>query len=94
MATVTIQIPNTQMVWFEQMLRSMGWDYRNENVPLTGRLKGHVFEADTDETHDLSIDVGVREGWSEAARKAHKQGADQLIAADIFEDDKVEDWQW
>ena len=36
----------------------------------------------------------ARKGWSAAARKAHKQGDDQLIAADIFEDDKVEDWQW
>ena len=36
----------------------------------------------------------VRKGWSVAARKAHKQGDDQLVAADIFEDDKVEDWQW
>lgn len=36
----------------------------------------------------------VREGWSAAARKAHKEGADQMVAADIFEDDKVEDWQW
>ena len=36
----------------------------------------------------------VRKGWSAAARKAHKQGDDQLVAADIFEDDKVEDWQW
>ena len=38
--------------------------------------------------------VSVRKGWSAAARKAHKQGDDQLIASDIFEDDKVEDWQW
>lgn len=36
----------------------------------------------------------VRKGWSAAARKAHKMGDDQLMAADIFEDDKVEDWQW
>ena len=36
----------------------------------------------------------VRKGWSAAVRKAHKQGDDQLVAADIFEDDKVEDWQW
>lgn len=35
-----------------------------------------------------------RKGWATAARKAHTQGDDQLVAADIFEDDKVEDWQW
>jgi len=35
-----------------------------------------------------------RKGWATAARKAHKQGDDQMIAADVFEDDKMEDWQW
>ena len=29
----------------------------------------------------------VRKGWSAAARKAHEQGNDQLVAADILEDD-------
>lgn len=38
--------------------------------------------------------TAVRKGWSAAARKAHKQGDDKLVSADIFEDDKVEDWQW
>ena len=38
--------------------------------------------------------TSVRKGWAAAARKAHKQGDDQLITPDIFEDDKVEDWQW
>ncbi len=38
--------------------------------------------------------TSVRNGWSAAARKAHKQGDDQFVTADIFEDDKVEDWQW
>ena len=36
----------------------------------------------------------VREGWAAAACKAHKQDDDQLLAADIFEDDKVEEWKW
>ncbi len=38
--------------------------------------------------------TSVRKGWSAAARKAHKQGDDQFVTADIFEDDKVEDWKW
>ena len=45
-------------------------------------------------TEVLVTKPAVRKGWSAAARKAHKQGDDQLVAADIFEDDKVEDWQW
>ena len=30
MTTVTIQIPNNQMGWFEQMIQSMGWKFRKE----------------------------------------------------------------
>lgn len=33
-----------------------------------------------------------RKGWAAAAKRAHEQGADQLIAADVFEDDKVEEY--
>jgi hypothetical protein len=37
--------------------------------------------------------TATRKGWSVAARKAHKLGDDKLLTSDIFEDDKVEDWQ-
>lgn len=30
MTTVTIQIPNNQMGWFEQMIQTMGWKFRKE----------------------------------------------------------------
>ena len=30
MATVTVQIPNAQVSWFEQMVRSLGWTFRRE----------------------------------------------------------------
>lgn len=30
MTTVTVQIPNSQMGWFEQMIQSMGWKFRKE----------------------------------------------------------------
>lgn len=36
----------------------------------------------------------VRQGWSAAACEAHKAGNDRLLDADVFEDDKVEDWSW
>ena len=38
--------------------------------------------------------VAPRKGWATAARQAHKQGNDQMETADIFEDDKIEDWKW
>lgn len=36
----------------------------------------------------------ARKGWSAAARKAHENGDDQLTSADVFLDDKVEDFSW
>ncbi|MBR6446239.1 MAG: hypothetical protein IKS94_07445 [Prevotella sp.] len=36
----------------------------------------------------------TRKGWASAARQAHKRGNDQLMTADVFEDDQIEDWQW
>jgi len=32
MATLTVQIPNAQIGWFEQMIRTMGWTFRRENT--------------------------------------------------------------
>ena len=35
-----------------------------------------------------------RKGWTKAAKQAHADGQDQLVAEDIFADDKMEDWKW
>lgn len=32
MTTMTVQIPNSQMGWFEQMIKSMGWRFRKEET--------------------------------------------------------------
>ena len=49
MATVTLQIPNSQIGWFEQMVRSMGWTYSSGNVPAADSISKRVFEAEVDE---------------------------------------------
>ena len=36
----------------------------------------------------------IRTGWADAAERAHADGEDKLMAADVFEDEKMEDWQW
>ena len=33
MATMTLQIPLSQIGWFEQMVRTMGWSFRREDAP-------------------------------------------------------------
>ena len=36
----------------------------------------------------------LRTGWADAAKQAHADGEDKLMAADVFEEEKMEDWQW
>ena len=49
MTTMTVQIPTGQVGWFEQMLRSMGWAFRKEEMPSRVSEKPRVFEAEVDE---------------------------------------------
>ncbi len=50
MTTMTVQIPTSQVGWFEEMLRSMGWVFRKEETPVAdGQEKPRVFEAEVDE---------------------------------------------
>ena len=35
-----------------------------------------------------------RQGWAEAAKRAHENGDDELLIPDVFEDEKFEDWTW
>jgi antitoxin MazE len=41
-----------------------------------------------------SRNVSARRGWAAAAKKAHKDGQDALIADDVFDDETMEDWKW
>ena len=41
-----------------------------------------------------SRSVSARRGWAAAAKKAHKDGQDALIADDVFDDETMEDWKW
>lgn len=45
---------------------------------------------------EKTAEAGVtpREGWAAAAQQAHADGADKLIAADVFADENVEEWKW
>jgi antitoxin MazE len=36
----------------------------------------------------------TRNGWAAAAKQAHADGEDRLMAADVFEDETMEDWKW
>ena len=38
--------------------------------------------------------IAPRDGWAAAAQQAHQDGEDKLMAADVFEDETMEDWKW
>lgn len=35
-----------------------------------------------------------REGWEQSAKEAHKEGEDQSLIPDVFDDEEIEDWTW
>ena len=35
MSTYTLQIPTSQAGWFEQMIRTMGWEFSRSDAPKT-----------------------------------------------------------
>ena len=39
-------------------------------------------------------EAGTRSGWAAAAQQAHLDGEDKLLAADVFEDEAMEEWKW
>ena len=45
MTTMTVQIPNAQVGWFEQMIKSMGWRFKKEESSAeTNSLDSEVDE--------------------------------------------------
>lgn len=49
MTTMTVQIPNSQVSWFEQMIRAMGWVFKKEENTAVINDKPNDFEAEVDE---------------------------------------------
>jgi hypothetical protein len=49
MATMTLQVPNSQLGWFEQMVRTMGWSFSKEETPKASSIGQRIFEAEVDE---------------------------------------------
>jgi len=49
MTTMTVQIPNSQVSWFEQMIRAMGWVFKKEESPAVDTDDSRAFEAEVDE---------------------------------------------
>ena len=43
--------------------------------------------------NEVKASVPARAGWAAAAKQAHADGEDKLIAADVFEDETMEDWE-
>ena len=44
--------------------------------------------------NNIVIKAQPRQGWAEAAKRAHENGDDELLIPDVFEDEKFEDWTY
>ena len=44
--------------------------------------------------NEVKVNAPTRAGWAAAAKRAHAEGQDRLMAADVFEDETMEDWEW
>lgn len=62
----------------------------------TERQKAYVKESLTRALQEVKArqTVAPRAGWAAAAKQAHADGEDKLMAADLFDDEPMEDWQW
>lgn len=62
MATLTLQVPNAQVGWLEQMALAMRWTFRREDTPVVEKVDG-----------DKVITPAMRRHINKA-RKESKQG--------------------
>ena len=46
---MTLQVPNSQLGWFEQMVRTMGWSFSKDETPKVSSIGQRIFEAEVDE---------------------------------------------
>lgn len=47
------------------------------------------------EGENIVLNTQIRNGWEEAAMKAHENGDDKLLVPDLFEDEKIDgEWVW
>lgn len=61
----------------------ISYNIMEANIIQIGNSKGVIF-----------LETGIRQGWAEAARRAHEAGDDTLLLPDVFEDETLEDWIW
>ena len=79
------------------------------NIIQIGNSKGVILPSDWLKRLGLSLKSAVsislensqivikpqsRQGWAEAAQRAHEAGDDALLVPDVFEDEPLEDWTW
>lgn len=82
MQTNIIQIGNSKgLILPAEIMRQMGL-----------KLKSLVNVSVVNDS--IVISHQPREGWEAAAKIAHDNGDDLLSDNDVFEDDKIEEWEW
>lgn len=57
---MTLQVPNSQLGWFEQMVRTMGWSFSKEDTPKASSIGQRVFEAKQELKSDVEAERQFR----------------------------------
>jgi len=73
-----------------ELYRAMGEIADNEK--LLAKVLAYVKGLATTQQKDANTTARI--GWAAAAKQAHADGEDKLMAADVFEDEAMEDWTW
>ena len=73
-----------------ELYRAMGEIADNET--LLAKVLAYVKGLVTTQQKDANTTASI--GWAAAAKQAHADGEDKLMAADVFEDEAMEDWKW
>lgn len=93
MTTLAQRISETPMAPYAALLRGMTREQKQIVVTYITESMEEPKRQVTEKFKRLR-GIGNRDGWEAAAIQAHQDGEDKLMADDVFEDEKMEDWKW
>jgi len=82
----------------KSVLRNIG-NSKGVIIPQNFLKECHIDSEVNIEIRDSSIVISPaldikRKGWEEAFKEMAKNGDDQLVIPDLFDDEHIEDWKW
>ena len=95
MTTLAQRISETPMAPYAALLRGMTREEKQIVVTfITESMEAPKSERQMPAGVQKLRGITTRSGWAAAAKQAHADGEDKLMAADVFEDETMEDLTW